>query len=103
MHTSALTHLSSIQDTCAKQQTRLTHLSGVPAKRAVEDVASCIVQLIKECHDVALQVCTTKVKTRYSNHFKSRRVNNLRKSLQSAKGCLVRTIQPITHPPHANS
>ena len=81
MHTSALSHLSSIHDTCAKQQTRLTHLNGVPAKRAVEDMASRIVQLIKECHDVALQVCTTKVKTRNSKHFESRRVNNLRKSL----------------------
>eukprot|EP00983_Pelagomonas_calceolata_P119959 1160654-Pelagomonas_calceolata.AAC.6 len=47
MHITAFSHLSSIESTCAKQQTRLTHLCGLPAKQVVEDLAEQIVALVK--------------------------------------------------------
>eukprot|EP00983_Pelagomonas_calceolata_P079907 1154904-Pelagomonas_calceolata.AAC.1 len=81
MHKAALSHLSAIESTCAKKPARLNHICGLPARGAVEDIADKIVNLIKECHEVALQVCTTKVRPATSKHFRTRRISNLRRSL----------------------
>eukprot|EP00983_Pelagomonas_calceolata_P090370 1157410-Pelagomonas_calceolata.AAC.13 len=62
------------------KQARLSHICGLPARGAVEDIAGKIGNLIKKCHEVALQVCTTNEKTTNSNHYKIRRISNLRKS-----------------------
>eukprot|EP00983_Pelagomonas_calceolata_P045244 1139631-Pelagomonas_calceolata.AAC.1 len=40
-----------------------------------------IVNLIKECHEVALLVCTTKIEPVISKHFGIRGISTLRKSL----------------------
>eukprot|EP00983_Pelagomonas_calceolata_P073192 1152041-Pelagomonas_calceolata.AAC.1 len=81
MHNAALSHLSAIESSCATKPARLRHLNGLPAREGVENIADKIVNLIKERHEVALQVCTTKVKPTTSKHFRTRRVSNLRKSL----------------------
>eukprot|EP00983_Pelagomonas_calceolata_P127773 1161444-Pelagomonas_calceolata.AAC.1 len=53
MHEAALSHLSTIENTCAMEPARLKHLNDLPAREAVENIANKIVILIKECHEVA--------------------------------------------------
>eukprot|EP00983_Pelagomonas_calceolata_P058381 1145463-Pelagomonas_calceolata.AAC.2 len=53
----------------------------LPTREAIENIAVKLVHFIKECHEVALQVCTSKEKTANSKHYKIRRIGNLRKSL----------------------
>eukprot|EP00983_Pelagomonas_calceolata_P039089 1137039-Pelagomonas_calceolata.AAC.2 len=56
----ALTHLSAIENNCAKKQARLSHICGLPARGSVGDIANKIVNLTEECHTAAIQVCTKK-------------------------------------------
>eukprot|EP00983_Pelagomonas_calceolata_P026058 818246-Pelagomonas_calceolata.AAC.1 len=81
MHKAALSHLSAIESTCAKKPARLNHICGLPARGAVESIADKVANLIKECHEFALQVSTTKIRPAISKHFRIRRISNLRKSL----------------------
>eukprot|EP00983_Pelagomonas_calceolata_P033231 1040080-Pelagomonas_calceolata.AAC.1 len=73
--------MAVVESTCTKKPARLNQICGLPARGAIENIADRIVNLIKECHEVALQVCTTKSKPTTSKHFRIRRVSNLRKSL----------------------
>lgn len=79
---SAVEHLYSIEGTCAKQQTKLSHLiNNIPATQVVENLAGKLITLLKECHNVALQVCATKIRMGQAQNFRTRRVNKARKSL----------------------
>eukprot|EP00983_Pelagomonas_calceolata_P084255 1156321-Pelagomonas_calceolata.AAC.1 len=68
--------LSAKEKNSAKKKARHSHICE-------EDTADNLklVNLIKECHEVVLQVCTTKKTSTNSKHFKIRRVSFLRKSL----------------------
>eukprot|EP00983_Pelagomonas_calceolata_P041686 1138174-Pelagomonas_calceolata.AAC.1 len=41
VHMTALNHLSATENTCAKKQARLTHISGLPAREVMEDTNDC--------------------------------------------------------------
>eukprot|EP00983_Pelagomonas_calceolata_P007378 240625-Pelagomonas_calceolata.AAC.1 len=74
----ALNHLNHLESACAKSPNRLNHLCGKSARTVVEDLAADVVNLLHECHNTALNVCSTKTKTPNNTHFKPRQVNKRR-------------------------
>eukprot|EP00983_Pelagomonas_calceolata_P104114 1158987-Pelagomonas_calceolata.AAC.4 len=63
----------------------MASLPGKPLRRLPTKLS-----ILSECHEVAFQVCTAKIKHAISEHFRIRRVSNLRKSL-------CNMLKPVRH------